>query len=110
MITADQARRLRVLARDWVECELQAQRAKLEFTSYGRRDGTKLRAKEAKRAYESYANGLSAHITGYEYRFVNDLGGWSAWQPISRADYERELVQPVKDREVRAVTDANGSD
>jgi hypothetical protein len=45
------------------------------------------------------------HVTGYEYRFVNDLGGWSAWQPISRADYERELIQPVKDREVRV---ANG--
>lgn len=103
MITADQARKLRVLARDWVECELQAQRAKIEFTSYGRRDGTKTRSKEAKRAYESYVAGLASHVTGYEYRFVNDLGGWSAWQPISRADYERDTAEPVKGREVRAV-------
>lgn len=103
MITADQARKLRVLARDWVERELQAQRAKLEFTSYGRRDGTKLRAKEAKQNYESYVRSLAKHVTGYEYRFVNDLGGWSAWQPISRSDYERELADPVKDREVRTI-------
>lgn len=104
MIAADQARKLRVLARDWVECELRAQRAKIEFTSYGRRDGTKLRAQEAKRNFESYVNGLSAHITGYEYRFVNDLGDWSAWQPISRADYERDRAEPVEDREVRVVS------
>lgn len=46
---------------------------------------------------------VDKHITGYEYRFVNDLGSWSAWQPISRADYERDLAEPVEDREVRAV-------
>lgn len=43
-------------------------------------------------------------VAEYQYRFWNDdMPGWSSWQPISKSDYERELVEPFEGREVRAL-------
>ncbi len=61
-------------------------------------------------AWESLVStqAVATDPVSYEYRFWNPDakggdGAWSGWGPIRKADYERELVEPVEGREVRAL-------
>lgn len=61
-------------------------------------------------AWESLASTkpVANDPVSYEYRFWNPDakggdGAWSGWGAIRKADYERELVEPVEGREVRAL-------